>query len=258
MIEEDVEIRSADGTAGGVLYRAQDPGDGGRRAPGVIFLTDLGGIRPSQRGMAGRLAAAGYTVLMPNIFYRLGEPPMIDLSPGFQDEGVTRRFTELKASLPLEAVERDASAYVDFLAAQDSVGTGGMGVVGFCFGGGMALRFAAARPDRIAAAASFHGGGLVTDEPTSPYLLLPRLQARLYFGHATQDRGMPAAAIEKLDRALAAWGGRYESEIYEGALHGWTVPDSPVYDASQAERAFQKLTELFAETLRGQAQSQRI
>jgi carboxymethylenebutenolidase len=175
---------------------------------------------------------------------------VIDLSPGFEDEGVQRRLAELRASLPPEAVERDASAYVDFLAAQDSVGEGGMGVVGFCFAGGMAMRIAAARPDRIAAAASFHGGGLATDAPTSPHLLLPRIQARLYFGHATQDRGMPEAAIERLDRALDAWGGRSESETYEGALHGWTVPDSPVYNQPQAERAFQKLTELFAETLR--------
>ena len=253
MIEEEVEIRTADGTAGGLLYRAEDAGAGGRREPGVIFLTDIGGIRPSQRGMARRLAGAGYTVLMPNLFYRTGEPPVIDLSPGFEDAGVQRRLGDLRASLPPEAVERDASAYVDFLAAQDSVAEGGMGVVGFCFAGGVAMRIAAARPDRIAAAASFHGGGLATDAPTSPHLLLPRIQARLYFGHAAQDRGMPAAAIEKLDRALDAWGGQSESEVYEGAFHGWTVPDSPVYNQSQAERAFQKLTELFAETLRNPA-----
>jgi carboxymethylenebutenolidase len=251
MIEQEVEIPTADGTAGGLLYRSGDAGAGDRRDPGVIFLTDIGGIRPSQRGMASRLAGAGYTVLMPNLFYRTGEPPVIDLSPGFEDEGVQRRLGELRASLPPEAVERDASAYVDFLAAQDSVGEGGMGVVGFCFAGGIAMRIAEARPDRIAAAASFHGGGLVTDAPTSPHLLLPRItKARLYFGYATQDRGMPEAAIEKLDRALDAWGGRYESEVYEGARHGWTVPDSPVYNQPQAERAFQKLTELFAETLR--------
>jgi carboxymethylenebutenolidase len=251
MIEEEIEIHTADGTAGGFFYRAEDAA-GDRRAPGVIFLTDIGGIRPSKRGMASRLAAAGYAVLMPNIFYRTGKPRVIDLSPGFEDEGVKKRLGELRASLPPEAVERDASAYVDFLAAQDSVGPGGMGVVGFCFAGGVAMRIAAARSDRIAAAASFHGGGLVTDAPTSPHLLLPRIQARLYFGHATQDRGMPEAAIEKLDGALAAWGGRSESEVYEGAHHGWTVPDSPAYDQPQAERAFQKLTELFAETLREQ------
>jgi carboxymethylenebutenolidase len=178
---------------------------------------------------------------------------VIDLSPGFEDEGVQRRLTELRASLPPEAVERDAAAYIDFLAAQASVGEGGMGVVGFCFAGGVAMRIAAARPDRIAAVASFHGGGLATDAPTSPHLLLPRIQARLYFGHATEDRGMPEAAIERLDRALDAWGGQAESEVYEGARHGWTVPDSPVYDEPQAERAFQKLTELFAKTLRNPA-----
>jgi carboxymethylenebutenolidase len=243
MIEEAVEIRTADGTADGFLYRAE----GGSRRPGVIHLTDIGGIRSSQQGMARRLAAAGYTVLMPNIFYRTGKPPVIDLSPGFEDEGVKKRLAELRASLPPEAVERDASAYVDFLAAQDSVGEGGMGVVGFCFAGGMAMRIAAARPDRVAAAASFHGGGLCTDAPTSPHLLLPRIQARLYFGHATQDRGMPPEAIERFNQALAAWGGRYESEVYEGARHGWTVPDSPVYDEPQAERAFAKLTELLAQ-----------
>jgi carboxymethylenebutenolidase len=96
--------------------------------------------------------------------------------------------------------------------------------VGYCATGGMALRIAAARPDRIAATASFHGGGLFTDAPTSPHLALPRVKARLYFGHAIQDRSMPEEAIEKLNRALESWGGQYESEVYEGAYHSWTVP----------------------------------
>jgi carboxymethylenebutenolidase len=246
MIEEAVEIRTADGMADGFLYRAED----GSRRPGVIHLTDIGGIRDSQRGMARRLAGAGYTVLMPNVFYRTGRPPVLDFAAGFDSEPAKQRLAELRGPLTPEAVERDAAAYVDFLAAQVSVSPGGIGVVGFCFAGGVALRIAAARPDRVAAAASFHGGGLCTDAPTSPHLLLPRIQARLYFGHATQDRGMPPEAIEKLDQALAAWGGHFESEVYEGARHGWTVPDSPVYNEPQAERAFAKLTELFAQTLR--------
>ncbi len=248
MIEESVEIRTADGTADGFLYRA---GDGSRR-PGVIHLTDIGGIRASQQGMARRLAAAGYTVLMPNLFYRTGRPPVLDFAAGFDSEPVKQRLAELRGPLTPEAVERDAVAYLDFLASRDSVspgGMGGLGVVGYCFAGGVALRIAAARPDRVAAAASFHGGGLCTDAPTSPHLLLPRIQARLYFGHATQDRGMPPEAIEKLGQALAAWGGHFESEVYEGARHGWTVPDSPVYNEPQAERAFAKLTELLAQTL---------
>jgi carboxymethylenebutenolidase len=116
----------------------------------------------------------------------------------------------------------------------------------------MALRIAATRPDRIAAAASFHGGSLYTDAPTSPHLLLPQVKARLYFGHAFEDRSMPEEAIDKLDRALEAWGGEYESEVYEGAHHGWTVPQSgnSAYNQPQAERAFHKLSALFAETLK--------
>lgn len=124
-----------------------------------------------------------------------------------------------------------------------------MGVVGYCFTGKMAVYTAMSRPDKIAAAASFHAGGLATDAPDSPHLALPLIKARLYFGYATNDKSMPPEAIEKLNHALQAWGGKYESEAYEGAFHSWTVPDSPVYNQPQAERAFGKLTELFAETI---------
>jgi len=246
MIEERVEIRTADGTADGFLYR---PGDGSRR-PGVIHLTDIGGIRPSQKAMASRLAAAGYTVLMPNLFYRFGPPPVIDFSAGFESEEAKKRMAELKGPLTPEALESDTGAYVDWLAGHDGVSEGGIGVVGYCFAGGVALRTAAARPDRVAAAASFHSGGLCTDAPTSPHLLLPRIEARLYFGHAIEDRGMPPEAIDRLGQALAAWGGRYEREVYDGARHGWTVPDSPVFNGPQAERAFARLTGLLAQSLR--------
>jgi len=125
-----------------------------------------------------------------------------------------------------------------------------MGVVGFCFSGTMAMRAAAARPHRIAAAASFHGGRLYTDQPTSPHHQLPRIKARLYFAHAVDDKSMPAESIAKFEEALKAWGGHYQSETYEGALHGWTVPGGHVYNHAQAERAFDKLTRLFAETLK--------
>ena len=111
------------------------------------------------------------------------------------------------------------------------------------------MRMAAARPEQIAAAASFHGGRLYTDASTSPHLWLPRIKARLYFGHAVNDKSMPQEAIEKLNEALKAWGGRFESEIYEGAYHSWTTLDSPVYNKPQAERAFAKLKELFVSTL---------
>jgi len=252
VIETDIDIRTSDGTSDGVLFRPEGP-EGDARWPGVIFLTDIGGIRPAQREMAGRLAAEGYTVLMPNVYYRTARTPIWDFKPSFGgDERTIKRLGELSGPLTPEAVERDAADYVNFLATQDSTGAGAMGVVGYCATGSVAMRFAAARADRIAAAASFHGARLVTDAPTSPHLLLPRINTstRLYFGHAVQDRGMPKEAIEKLNFALEAWGGQYESEVYEGAYHSWTVPDSPVYNHAQAERAFGKLTDLFGKTLK--------
>jgi len=255
VVETDIEIRTSDGTSDSVLFRPEGP-EGEGRWPGVIFLTDIGGIRPAQREMARRLAAEGYAVLMPNVYYRTSRTPIWDFAPKFgADERTTKRLGELSGPLTPEAVERDAADYVNFLATQDSTGAGAVGVVGYCATGSVAMRFAAARADKIAAAASFHGARLVTDAATSPHLLLPRIKARLYFGHAVKDPGMPKEAIEKLNLELEAWGGQYESEVYEGAYHSWTVPDSPVYNHAQAERAFGKLTDLFAKALKRQVAS---
>jgi carboxymethylenebutenolidase len=249
VIEETVHIRTADGTAEGILFRD----DGGRRLPGVVQLTDIAGIRPSQRDMARRLAETGYAVLMPNVFYRTGDPPFFSFPLNMADEATRKRFSDLAAPLTPPAIERDGSAYVDFMTAHDAVLPGPLGIVGYCYSGAVALRIAAARGDTIAAVASFHGGGLCTDAPTSPHLVLPRLApgwTRLYFAHAVQDRSMPAEAIETLDRALAAWGGTYESEVYDGAFHSWTTTDSPVYNKAAADRAFEKLTDQLSKALR--------
>jgi carboxymethylenebutenolidase len=253
MIEETVAHPTADGVADGVLFRP-DPattlragGDG--RYPGVIHLADLGGIRPGPLAMAPREAEQGYVVLVPNVFYRVGRPPFFDsFPPDFADPRTQARFSELRAPLTPEAMERDASAYVDWLAAHASVAAGSMAVVGHCFTGAMALRTAAARPDRIAAAASFHGGQLYTDTPQSPHLVLPRVEARLSFGHAANDRSMPQDAIDAFNRALKSWGGTYESHVYEAA-HGWTVLDGGSYEHVNAERAFEKLIALFRAAL---------
>lgn len=247
MVEEEIEIAAGDGTTDAVLLRR----DGGHPSPGVLYLTDIGGIRAANRKMARRLVEEeGYTVLVPNVFYRTARPPVWEGPRNMADEAGKRRFAELADPLTPEAAERDAAAYVDFLAAHPAVGAGAMGVVGYCITGAMALRTAAVRRDRIAAAASFHGGRLWTDAPTSPHHVLPGVAARLYFGHAVDDYSMPAAAIEHLESALRAWGGRFESETYPGAHHSWTIEDSPAYNPEQAERAFNKLTELFAATLR--------
>jgi len=244
VLEEEIEIQTASGTADSVLFS-----EGSARCPGVIHLTDMGGVRPSQRQMARQLAEQGYTVLMPNVFYRTSRMPVFDFPIQIGEERTMKRFAELGAPLTPEAMDNDLAAYVDFLAANEHVSNGSMGVVGYCFSGKMALRAAAVRPGKIAAAASFHGGGLYTDGPTSPHLVLPKIRARLYFGHAINDRSMPQEAIEKLNQALESWGGKFKSEVYPDAIHGWTVPDSHAYNPQQAERAFAKLTELFAGTL---------
>jgi len=247
MIEEQIEIRTADGVSDGFLVRVDDS----RPRPGVIHLTDIAGIRASHREMARRLAGQGYTVLLPNVFYRTGRAPLFDFMPSMGEERTMKRFAELAKPMTALAMERDGGAFVDFLLSREAVTGAKIGVVDYCFTGAMALRIAACCSDRVAAIASFHGGGLFTDAPTSPHHLLPRVAARLYFGHAIEDRTMPEAAIEKLDRALEAWGGRFESEVYAGAHHGWTTKDAPAYAEPQAERAFVKLCALFAETLPG-------
>jgi carboxymethylenebutenolidase len=246
MTERQIEIPMRDGACDGFFYCPEGVG----RWPGVLYLTDIGGIRASNREAADRLANEGYAVLLPNVFYRTGRTP---LQPALRtlatDEMKKQRMAELTQPLTPVSMEDDASTYVAFLKSQACVREGKMGVVGYCFTGKIALHTAAAQPDTIAAAASFHGGGLFTDAPTSPHLTLPRIKARLYFAHATNDRSMPEEAIAKLDRALAAWGGKYESEVYKDAYHSWTSSDSPVYNPQQAERAFQRLTELLAESL---------
>jgi carboxymethylenebutenolidase len=237
MIEKEVEIKTADGTADGYLY--QPAADG--RWPGVIQYPDIIGIRPANRGMARRLSEKGYVVLLPNPFYRSGRAPLFDFVPNFTEPRTIERFKELAGPLTPEVMERDGSSYVDFLSRQSSVGGPTMAVIGYCFTGAMALRTAAARPDKIGAVASFHGGGLFTDAPHSPHTILPRVQAQLLFAHAVEDNSMPQEAIEKLESALQAWGGKYDSETFAGARHGWTVPGTPVYNEAQADRAFEKL-----------------
>ncbi len=245
MIDKAIEIRTPDGTLGGFVYQPEGKGPW----PGVLHLTDIGGIRPANVELSKRVAEAGYLVLLPNIYYRTGTPPLFTPPFTIGSEAFMKRVGELRAPLTQDALERDGAAYVDFLANLPGVKSGKFGVTGYCFTGAVAMLVAARHPDKIGALATFHAGGLYKADPASPHLLLPRIKARLYFGHAFEDRSMPAEAIEGFNRALGAWGGKYESEIYAGAHHGWTMRDMPVYDQPQAERALQKLLELLAATL---------
>lgn len=240
------EIPGPDGTIDGVLCR---PDEAGGHWPGVLYLTDIGGVRDAQVDRAARLAAEGYVVVMPNVFYRTRRPPMFEFPRNMKEERSRVRYAELTTPLTPAALARDADVYVNWMSDRLEIAPQPFAVVGHCFTGGFALRVAAARPDRIALAASFHGGGLATTSPDSPHHLLPKIRAQLYFGHAEDDPSMPPDAIARLDEALAAWGGSYQSETYAGARHGWTASDGAAYHPEQAERAFRVLLGLLKTTL---------
>jgi carboxymethylenebutenolidase len=244
MIEQTLEIPAAEGITEAHLVRpdSNDP------LPAVIQLTDIFGIRPAFAEQAKKIAAHGYVVLTPNLFYRTSRLPLFSFEPDFRNEQTRERTKELTTPLNTGAIERDGSAYVDYLATQPFVADAPMGAVGFCFAGKFALLAGASRPDRIRAVASFHGGGLCTDNIDSPHLVLPRVKAHLYFGHASNDAGMNTEQIEKFEWALNSWGGDYQSEIYD-AKHGWMIPGREVYDPESARRGFEKLMKLFDDNL---------
>jgi carboxymethylenebutenolidase len=243
MIETKFEIPTMGAET--FLYRPDDIAE----FPGVVFLTDIWGIRPATIGMAKRLAGKGFAVLLPNVMHRYSRITPNGLESEDENEN-RRRLGQLFALLTPAQQESDGKAYVDFLLAQKGVKSGKLGVVGHCFTGQMALRIAAAAPEKVAAAASFHGGFLVTDRPDSPHKLLPRIRARLYFAHAVEDASATPEQVATLEQALRDWHGAFQSETYEGARHGWTVPGRPVYNELQAERAFEKEVELFDATLK--------
>ena len=234
------EIRTTDGIC--PAYAAW-PAAGGP-FPAVLVMMDGIGYRPVLQAVADRLAAAGYYALVPNLFYRRpGEPRL----PGAELLKPENRplLTELVQTLTPDVVLRDAAAFLDHLATRPEVAADHrFGVVGYCMGGSMAVRIAAAFPGRIGAAASFHAGRLVTDLPTSPHRLLPQVRASLYFGHADRDASMTPAQVDALQAALQAAGVRYTSELYAGALHGFTMPDLPVFDAAACARHWERLLEL--------------
>jgi carboxymethylenebutenolidase len=252
VIESDVEIKTPDGTCDAAFIY---PAAGSH--PGVLIWADAGGLRPAMRGMGKRMAAEGYAVLVPNPFYRSVKAPAFGPDFSFQNPAHMARLGQLRAPLQAPgAAEKDAIAYVAFLDAQKQVDRARkIGVQGYCMGGPLVVRTAAALPDRIAAGASFHGGGLVTDKPDSPHLLAGKIKARMYFGIAASDDARQPAAKDTLRQAFAAAKVPAEIEVYPGTLHGWCVPDMPlqngvpVYSKPDAERAWAKLVALHKEAL---------
>ncbi len=247
VVDADVQITTAAGVCDAALVH---PAKGAW--PGVILFTDVFGLRPTMRDMAKRLAADGFTVLVPNPFYRTAKPPGLTLDFDFGNPADRAKMDVLRAPLTSDAVMQDATTYVKFLDAQGAVDKSAkMGAFGYCMGGPMTLQAAAANPARIGAGASFHGGGLVTDKPDSPHLLVPRMKGQFYFAIAMNDDARQPEAKSTLDEAFKASKLPAKIEVYDGCLHGWCVKDmplaagKPIYNASQAERAWGELVSLF-------------
>jgi carboxymethylenebutenolidase len=252
VVEADVEIKTPDGTCDAAFIH---PKSGSY--PGVLVWPDAFGLRPSMRGIGRRIAAEGYSVLVPNPFYRVSKAPFTDASTfNFQNADDRAKLEPLMASVNAPGnAEKDAAAYVGFLDAQKEINKRKkIGTQGYCMGGALVVRTAATLPDRIGAGASFHGGGLVTDKPDSPHLLAPRIKARMYFGIASSDDQRQPDAKDKLKDAFAAAKVPAEIEVYP-AQHGWCVPDMPVrdgvpiYNKPEAERAWAKLVALYKAAL---------
>ena len=254
VVETNVQVTTPDGVCDAAFIH---PSSGSH--PGVLIWADAFGLRPSMRDIGKRIAAEGYSVLVPNPFYRVAKAPVIQdtASFSFQNPADMAKLQPLMASINAAgAAEKDAVAFVAFLDAQAAVNKAKkLGTQGYCMGGPLVVRTAAAVPDRIGAGASFHGGGLVNDTPRSPHLLAPKIKARMYFAIASNDDARQPDAKDKLREAFAAAKVPAEIEVYAGALHGWCVADmplqngNPIYNKPDAERAWGKLVALYKTAL---------
>ena len=210
---------------------------------------DAYGLRPRIEEMAVRIAERGYAVMAPNVFYRAGRAPVLPF-PDLTTEDARAEFFEdvrpLMSQLMPERIAADGAAYLDELA---TVADGPVAITGYCMGARLGLRMAAAHPERVAALAGFHGGGLATDDPESPHRSAGALRAEVYFGHADQDRSNTSEQIATLDAALDRAGVAHRSEVYAGARHGYTMADTPAYDEEASERHFAALFDLLERTL---------
>jgi carboxymethylenebutenolidase len=241
----DVEIRTPDGAADAYFVH---PAKG--QYPGVLIWPDIFGLRPAFKAMATRLAESGYSVLVINPFYRTKKAPTAPDHPDFNDPATRQALMALAGTLnPVTAVT-DAKAFVSFIDSQPAVDKKRkLGTTGYCMGGPFVMRTAAAFPNRVGAGATFHGGGLVTDKPDSPHLLIPRMKARYLIAIAENDDQREPQAKDVLRRAFADANLPAEIEVYAGTMHGWCPPDAQVYNHDQAERAWSRMLALFSNSL---------
>jgi carboxymethylenebutenolidase len=242
VVSRDVTVKTPDGEADAVLFH---PSTG--RHPAVLIWTDVFGLRPVFRDMGRRLAAQGHVVLVPNPFYRSMKATT---EPDYSAPEVRQKYFPLMATLTAATTLKDGPAFIAFLDAQPQTDTRKKaGVNGYCMGGPLTFRTAAAIPDRIGGAATFHGAALVTDKPDSPHLLIPRTTAQFYCGVAANDDKAQPDAKDRLRAAFAAVNRPATVEVYDGCNHGWCVKGSAVYDEAGAEKAWAELGALYQRTL---------
>jgi carboxymethylenebutenolidase len=241
----DVEIKTPDGVADAYCVH---PAAG--KYPGVLIWPDIFGLRPAFKAMATRLAESGYSVLVINPFYRTKKAPTAPEHPDFNDPATRQTLMSLMGTLTSDTAVTDAEAFVSFLDSQASVDRKRkIGTTGYCMGGPFVFRAAAALPDRVGAGATFHGGGLVTDKPDSPHLLIPQMKAHFLIAIAENDDARQPDAKVVLRDAFAKAHLPAEIEVYAGTLHGWCPPDAQVYNRDQAEKAWSRMLALFSSSL---------
>lgn len=240
MSHQTMQVRTEDGNCPVHVFHP----DENAQWPGVIMFMDGLGIRPALFEMGERLASHGYYVLLPDLYYRSGYTAT-EGSRLFSDPVLREEWTKrVLPTVTIEKIMRDMPVFLDLLDESALVRHGKIGTVGYCLGGKFALAAAAYFPERVAAAASYHGGGLATDAPDSPHLLAPRIKARVYVGGAIEDRGFDDTQKQRLEDALTEAGVAHTVETYN-AKHGWVPTDTPVHDPVAAEKHWQTLFDLF-------------
>ena len=220
--------------------------------PGVVLFPDAFGVRPAMQAMAQRLCSAGYAVVLPNVLYREGKFAPFDAATAFTNPPERERLMKMVLKLDEKAFKRDTGAMLDAFTKRPSVKTP-LGVVGYCLGGRLATLAAGLFAERVAAAASIHGGHLVKEGPESPHIVATRARAKLYFAVADNDRSCTKEDAAKLDDTLDQANIRFEIEHYEGAAHGFAVKDFPVYNEEASEKHWVKVLALFKGVLQRSA-----
>jgi carboxymethylenebutenolidase len=246
MSHETVTVRTQDGECPVHVFT---PKTGSGPWPATIFFMDGLGIRQTLLDMGQRLADAGYVVVLPDLYYRAGPYAPLDPKAVFASNDVRGAIGHLYSTTGNRPAARDTEAFLALIDSRKDVKGTKIGTTGYCMGGGISLTVAGTYPDRIAAAASFHGGGLATDAEDSPHLLAPKTRARVYVAGAVEDGSYPVEMAERLEKALTGAGVDHRCEFYEGALHGWTMADFPIYNQPQAERHWTELLAVFKATL---------